>query len=127
MSLVSVLEPDCTSRRVVLPPGAWADLFDLRRAFTGPGELEMPVGPDDIPVFVHPGDATTDASKDYRLASSISRPADNCLALARLIVRGIFEQFPKLKLMIGSELVSSTCNAASSSPELLSVSAAITK
>ena len=62
----------------------------------------------DIPVFVHPGDATTDASKDYRLASSISRPADNCLALARLIVRGIFEQFPKLKL-VGSHLGGGIC------------------
>ena len=48
----------------------------------------------DIPVFIHPGDATTPAMKDYRLASSIGRPADNCLSLARLIVRGIFEQFP---------------------------------
>ena len=48
----------------------------------------------DIPVFVHPGDATTPAMADYRLASSIGRPADNCLSLARLIVRGIFEQFP---------------------------------
>ena len=50
-----VLEPDCTSRRVVLPPGTWADLFDPRRAFTGPGELAVPVGPDDIPVFVRAG------------------------------------------------------------------------
>ena len=28
----------------------------------------------DIPVFIHPGDATTPAMKDYRLASSIGRP-----------------------------------------------------
>ena len=62
----------------------------------------------DIPVFVHPGDATTPATADYRLASSISRPADNCLSLARLIVRGIFEQFPKLKL-VGSHLGGGIC------------------
>jgi aminocarboxymuconate-semialdehyde decarboxylase len=62
----------------------------------------------DIPVFVHPGDATTATSADYRLASSISRPADNCLSLARLIVRGIFEQFPALKL-IGSHLGGGIC------------------
>ena len=43
----------------------------------------------DIPVFVHPGDCTTPAMEDYRLASSIGRPADNCLSLARLIVRGL--------------------------------------
>jgi predicted TIM-barrel fold metal-dependent hydrolase len=62
----------------------------------------------DIPVFVHPGDATTPATTEYRLASSISRPADNCLSLARLIVRGIFEQFPKLKL-VGSHLGGGIC------------------
>jgi aminocarboxymuconate-semialdehyde decarboxylase len=62
----------------------------------------------DIPVFLHPGDSTTPASSEYRLASSISRPADNCLSLARLIVRGIFEQFPKLKL-VGSHLGGGIC------------------
>src|SRR5882724_13147942 len=62
----------------------------------------------DIPVFVHPGDCTTPAMTDYRLASSIGRPADNCLSLARLIVRGIFEQFPTLKL-VGSHLGGGIC------------------
>ena len=50
-----VLKPGCTARRVVLPEGSWADLFDPRRAFTGPAELDVPVGPDDIPVFVRAG------------------------------------------------------------------------
>jgi predicted TIM-barrel fold metal-dependent hydrolase len=62
----------------------------------------------DIPVFVHPGDATTPGMADYRLASSVGRPADNCLSLARLIVRGIFEQFPTLKL-VGSHLGGGIC------------------
>jgi aminocarboxymuconate-semialdehyde decarboxylase len=62
----------------------------------------------DIPVFLHPGDSTTPASNEYRLASSISRPADNCLSLARLIVRGILEQFPTLKL-VGSHLGGGIC------------------
>jgi predicted TIM-barrel fold metal-dependent hydrolase len=62
----------------------------------------------DIPVFVHPGDCTTPAMADYRLASSIGRPADNCLSLARLIVRGIFEQFPTLNL-VGSHLGGGIC------------------
>jgi aminocarboxymuconate-semialdehyde decarboxylase len=62
----------------------------------------------DIPVFIHPGDATTPAMADYRLASSIGRPADNCLSLARLIVRGIYEQFPTLKL-VGSHLGGGIC------------------
>jgi aminocarboxymuconate-semialdehyde decarboxylase len=62
----------------------------------------------DIPVFIHPGDSTTPATTQYRLASSISRPADNCLSLARLIVRGIFEEFPTLKL-VGSHLGGGIC------------------
>jgi len=64
----------------------------------------------DIPVFVHPGDHGYGAERmrDYRLISSIGRPADNCLALARLIVRGIFEQFPTLKL-VGSHLGGGIC------------------
>ena len=44
----------------------------------------------------------------YRLASSVGRPADNCLSLARLIVRGIYEEFPKLKL-VGSHLGGGIC------------------
>jgi len=52
----------------------------------------------DIPVFVHPGEVAPANMSDYRLTSSIGRPADLCLALARLIVRGIFEKFPTLKL-----------------------------
>ncbi len=62
----------------------------------------------DVPVFLHPGDSTTPNTADYRLASSISRPADNCLSLARLIVRGIFEEFPTLKL-VGSHLGGGIC------------------
>src|SRR5580698_222025 len=61
-----------------------------------------------IPVFIHPGDATTPAMADYRLASSVGRPADNCLSLARLIVRGIFERFPTVKI-VGSHIGGGIC------------------
>jgi aminocarboxymuconate-semialdehyde decarboxylase len=37
--------------------------------------------------------------RDYRLASSVGRPFDLCLAVSRLIVRGILEDFPNLKLV----------------------------
>jgi len=46
--------------------------------------------------------------KDYRLASSVGRPMDNALAIARLIVRGIFEKFPTLKL-VGTHLGGGIC------------------
>lgn len=59
----------------------------------------------DIPVVIHPPSIGfgEERMNVYRLASSVGRPFDNALALARLIVRGIFEQFPSLKL-VGSHL-----------------------
>ena len=56
----------------------------------------------DVPVVIHPPPVGygEEVMNDYRLASSVGRPQDNCLALARLIVRGIFEQFPTLKLVV---------------------------
>ena len=62
----------------------------------------------DIPVFIHPGDVTPENTRDYRLTSSIARPGDLCVSLARLIVRGIFEQFPTLKL-VASHLGGGIC------------------
>jgi aminocarboxymuconate-semialdehyde decarboxylase len=55
----------------------------------------------DVPVFIHPPHVGfgEERVKEYRLASSIGRPADLCLAIARLIVRGILEDFPNLKLV----------------------------
>lgn len=55
----------------------------------------------DVPVFVHaPSSSFGEEVMDmYRLISSVGRPFDECLALARLIVRGVFEQFPTLKLV----------------------------
>lgn len=46
--------------------------------------------------------------RDYRLASSIGRPFDECLAIARMIVRGVFERFPKLKF-VGCHLGGGIC------------------
>ena len=46
--------------------------------------------------------------RDYRLASSIGRPMDGALAIARLIVRGVFEKFPKLEL-VGTHLGGGIC------------------
>jgi len=59
----------------------------------------------DVPVMMHPPTVAFGEEKmtDYRLASSVGRPFDNSLALARLIVRGIFEKFPTLKL-VGTHL-----------------------
>jgi aminocarboxymuconate-semialdehyde decarboxylase len=55
-----------------------------------------------IPVFMHPpavgfGEERMDR---FRLASSVGRPFDICLALARLILFGVLERFPRLKLVV---------------------------
>src|ERR1700726_3417239 len=64
----------------------------------------------DVPVVIHPPSVGfgEERMRDYRLASSIGRPMDNALALARLIVRGIFERFPTLKL-VGTHLGGGIC------------------
>lgn len=64
----------------------------------------------DVPVVIHPPSVGfgEERMREYRLASSIGRPMDNALALARLIVRGIFEKFPALKL-VGTHLGGGIC------------------
>jgi aminocarboxymuconate-semialdehyde decarboxylase len=54
----------------------------------------------DVPVMIHPPHIGfgEERMKDYRLASSVGRPFDLCLSLSRLIVRGILEDFPRLKI-----------------------------
>ena len=47
--------------------------------------------------------------RDYRLASSVGRPFDECLSIARLIVRGVFERHPNLKF-VGCHLGGGICD-----------------
>lgn len=64
----------------------------------------------DVPVVIHPPAVGfgEERLRDYRLASSVGRPMDGCLAIARLIVRGIFEKLPTLKL-VGTHLGGGIC------------------
>jgi len=64
----------------------------------------------DIPVFMHPPSIGFGEERlnIYRLASSVGRPMDGALAISRLIVRGIFEKFPTLKL-VASHLGGGIC------------------
>jgi aminocarboxymuconate-semialdehyde decarboxylase len=64
----------------------------------------------DIPVFLHPPSVGfgEERMKEFRLASSVGRPFDSCLALARLIVRGVFEELPNLKF-VASHLGGGIC------------------
>jgi aminocarboxymuconate-semialdehyde decarboxylase len=55
----------------------------------------------DVPVMIHPPHIGfgEERMQEYRLASSVGRPFDLCLALSRLIVRGILEDFPRVKIV----------------------------
>ena len=46
--------------------------------------------------------------REYRLASSVGRPFDECLAISRMIVRGVFERFPGIKF-VGCHLGGGIC------------------
>jgi aminocarboxymuconate-semialdehyde decarboxylase len=64
----------------------------------------------DVPVMVHAPASSfgEECMNMYRLISSVGRPADECLSLARMIVRGILERFQDLKL-VASHLGGGIC------------------
>ena len=64
----------------------------------------------DVPVFLHTPayGVGEECMRMYRLISSVGRPADEMLAIARLIVRGIFERHPNLKV-VGAHLGGGIC------------------
>jgi len=83
--------------------GAYPDDADARPFFALACAL-------DIPVFMHPPSVGfgEERMREFRLASSVGRPFDSCLALARLIVNGVFEEFPNLKF-VASHLGGGIC------------------
>jgi aminocarboxymuconate-semialdehyde decarboxylase len=64
----------------------------------------------DIPVMIHAPNASfgEECMNMYRLISSIGRPADEMLSIARILVRGVFERHPDLKL-VGCHLGGGIC------------------
>jgi aminocarboxymuconate-semialdehyde decarboxylase len=83
--------------------GAYPDDAEARPFFRLASEL-------DIPVFMHPPSVGfgEERMREFRLASSVGRPFDSCLALARLIVNGVFEELPQLKF-VASHLGGGIC------------------
>ena len=63
-----------------------------------------------IPVMMHAPSVAfgEERMRDYRLASGVGRPFDECLSIARMIVRGVFETFPGLKF-VGCHLGGGIC------------------
>ena len=64
-----------------------------------------------IPVMMHAPSVGfgEERMRDYRLASSVGRPFDECLSIARLIVRGVFERHRNLKF-VGCHLGGGICD-----------------
>ena len=66
-----------------------------------------------IPVMMHAPSVGfgEERMREYRLASSVGRPFDECLAISLYdLVRGVFEKFPKLKF-VGCHLGGGICEA----------------
>jgi predicted TIM-barrel fold metal-dependent hydrolase len=54
----------------------------------------------DLPVLLHPAKPmTTDVVKGYEMTSSLGNMFDNTIALTRIIMAGILDELPKLKLV----------------------------
>ena len=103
--LVRAVKQDGAKGVIILSslPGHYPDDDDALPFFQLATEL-------DIPVFMHPPSVGFGEERlnIYRLASSIGRPMDGALAISRLIVRGIFEKLPALKL-VASHLGGGIC------------------
>jgi aminocarboxymuconate-semialdehyde decarboxylase len=69
------------------------------------------VGALKIPIMMHAPSVGygEERMRDYRLASSVGRPFDECLSIARLIVRGVFERHPEVKF-VGCHLGGGICD-----------------
>ncbi len=53
-----------------------------------------------VPIFLHPAKPTTyEATKGYNMAAGLGLMFDTTIALCRLILAGVLEQHPKLKLV----------------------------
>ena len=54
----------------------------------------------DVPVLLHPAYPTTfEATKGYEMAAGLGLMFDTTIALARIILSGLLDEYPKLKLL----------------------------
>ncbi len=83
--------------------GAYPDDDEAKSFF----ELVTSLG---IPMMMHAPSVGfgEERMRDYRLASSVGRPFDECLAISRMIVRGVFERYPNMKF-VGCHLGGGIC------------------
>lgn len=73
--------------------GKFSDEPEFRPLFARAVEL-------DVPVLLHPAKPiTTEFVKGYEMTSTLGNMFDNTIALTRLLMSGILDEFPKLKLV----------------------------
>jgi predicted TIM-barrel fold metal-dependent hydrolase len=73
--------------------GRFPDELEFRPLFARAVEL-------DVPILLHPSKPiTTEFVKGYEMTSSLGNMFDNTIALTRIIMSGILDEFPKLKLV----------------------------
>jgi predicted TIM-barrel fold metal-dependent hydrolase len=73
--------------------GRFADEPEFRPLFARAVEL-------DVPVLLHPAKpVTTEQVKGYEMTSTLGNMFDNTIALTRLLMSGILDEFPRLKLV----------------------------
>ncbi|MES2692960.1 MAG: amidohydrolase family protein [Verrucomicrobiota bacterium] len=73
--------------------GKFADEPEFRPLFARAVEL-------DVPVLLHPAKPiTTEFVKAYEMTSTLGNMFDNTIALTRLLMSGLLDEFPKLKLV----------------------------
>jgi predicted TIM-barrel fold metal-dependent hydrolase len=73
--------------------GKFADEPEFRPLFAKAVEL-------DVPVLLHPAKPiTTEIVKKYEMTSTLGNMFDNTIALTRILMSGLLDEFPKLKLV----------------------------
>lgn len=73
--------------------GRFPDEPEFRPVFARAAEL-------DVPILLHPAKPiTTEFVKGYEMTSSLGNMFDNTIALTRIIMSGILDEFPRLKLV----------------------------
>ncbi|MFM9029910.1 MAG: amidohydrolase family protein, partial [Opitutaceae bacterium] len=73
--------------------GKFPDEPEFRPLFARAVEL-------DVPVLLHPAKPiTTDLVKAYEMTSTLGNMFDNTIALTRIVMSGLLDEFPRLKLV----------------------------
>ena len=88
---------DCGFKGVMVNSSVDGEYLDSPKAFPL-YEMMSEMGK---PIYIHPPALTVGAEwmKEYRLLETVGRPCDTTLTLARLVLYGVLEKYPRLKMV----------------------------